>query len=245
MNKKKSQKRAQSFQHNGKNKDEDEKSNSDENSNIKENNLQQNNKSKNENKNIAGKDVLDIRSESSNTENNKKKKKEKRGKKQKSINNPNPNKRGDIDDDKDQQDAEKEKAEKREKARKQRERKANEQKSKEIEIVERLKSRASYDRLFKQDKELKDFKKNLKSAENFSIGRLGFSKLVKEICEELNQTDKRFSLSAITALQQGSENYIVGLFEDSLLCALHCKRVTLRVKDMILARRIRGENYYL
>lgn len=33
---------------------------------------------------------------------------------------------------------------------------------------------------------------------------------------------------------------MVGLFEDSYLCTLHSKRVTLMAKDMMLARRIRG-----
>ena len=53
--------------------------------------------------------------------------------------------------------------------------------------------------------------------------------------------DVRFQSQAIFALQEASEAYLVGLFEDTNLCAIHAKRVTIMPKDMILARRIRGE----
>jgi len=43
------------------------------------------------------------------------------------------------------------------------------------------------------------------------------------------------------ALQSAAESYITGLFEDALLCAIHAGRVTLMLKDLHLARRIRGE----
>jgi len=46
---------------------------------------------------------------------------------------------------------------------------------------------------------------------------------------------------AILALQEAAEAYLVGLFEDSNLCAIHAKRVTLMAKDMHLALRLRGE----
>jgi histone H3 len=55
------------------------------------------------------------------------------------------------------------------------------------------------------------------------------------------QTDLRFQSSAILALQEASEAYLVGLFEDTNLCAIHAKRVTIMPKDIQLARRIRGE----
>jgi histone H3 len=51
----------------------------------------------------------------------------------------------------------------------------------------------------------------------------------------------RFQHSAVDALQEGAEAYLVGLFEDGNLAARHAKRVTLMVKDMQLARRIRGD----
>ena len=55
------------------------------------------------------------------------------------------------------------------------------------------------------------------------------------------QTDLRFQSSAVLALQEASEAYLVGLFEDTNLCAIHAKRVTIMPKDIQLARRIRGE----
>ncbi|QCE06083.1 histone H3 [Vigna unguiculata] len=55
------------------------------------------------------------------------------------------------------------------------------------------------------------------------------------------KTDLRFQISAVSALQEAAEAYLVGLFEDTNLCAIHTKRVTIMPKDIQLARRIRGE----
>lgn len=55
------------------------------------------------------------------------------------------------------------------------------------------------------------------------------------------KTDVRFQASAMGALQEATEAYLVSLFEDTCLCAIHGKRVTILPKDMQLARRIRGE----
>jgi histone H3 len=55
------------------------------------------------------------------------------------------------------------------------------------------------------------------------------------------KADLRFQSAAIMALQEAAEAYLVGLFEDTNLCAIHAKRVTIMPKDMQLARRIRGE----
>merc|ERR1719421_1922591 len=67
-----------------------------------------------------------------------------------------------------------------------------------------------------------------------------FQRLVREITEEMHQ-GLRFQSNALLALQEASEAYMVTLFEDCNLCALHAKRVTIMPKDMALARRIRGE----
>ena len=53
--------------------------------------------------------------------------------------------------------------------------------------------------------------------------------------------DLRIQPTAYLALQEASEAYLVGVFEDANLCAIHANRVTLMAKDMQLARRIRGE----
>ena len=70
--------------------------------------------------------------------------------------------------------------------------------------------------------------------------KLPFQRLVREIASEY-RNELRFQSSAVLALQEASEAYMVGLFEDTNLCAIHAKRVTIMPKDMQLARRIRGE----
>ncbi|GFU24698.1 histone H3.3 type 1 [Nephila pilipes] len=69
---------------------------------------------------------------------------------------------------------------------------------------------------------------------------LPLERLVREIAQDF-KTDLRFQSAAIGALQEASESYLVGLFEDTNLCAIHAKRVTIMPKDIQLARRIRGE----
>merc|ERR1712127_484130 len=54
----------------------------------------------------------------------------------------------------------------------------------------------------------------------------------------------RFQGNALVALQEASEAYIVGLFEDTNLCCIHAKRQTVMKKDMVLARRIRGDRNF-
>ena len=72
------------------------------------------------------------------------------------------------------------------------------------------------------------------------IRKLPFQRLIREIAEDY-KTDVRFQGSAVLALQESAEAYLVGLFEDTNLCAIHAKRVTILPKDIQLARRIRGE----
>ena len=73
------------------------------------------------------------------------------------------------------------------------------------------------------------------------IRKLPFQRLVKDIAHKL-RPETRFQSSAVLALQESSEAYLVGLFEDTNLCAFHGKRVTIMKKDVDLARRIRGES---
>jgi histone H3 len=67
-----------------------------------------------------------------------------------------------------------------------------------------------------------------------------FQRLVREIAQDFMQ-DCRFQSTSILALQEAAEAYQVGLFEDTNLCAIHAKRVTIMPKDIQLSRRIRGE----
>lgn len=86
---------------------------------------------------------------------------------------------------------------------------------------------------------LREIRKYQRSTE-LLIRKLPFQRLVREIAQDF-KCDLRFQSTAILALQEASEAYLVGLFEDTNLCAAHAKRVTIMPKDIQLARRIRGE----
>ncbi|KAL7025651.1 hypothetical protein ACKWTF_013579 [Chironomus riparius] len=86
---------------------------------------------------------------------------------------------------------------------------------------------------------LREIRRYQKSTE-LLMRKLPFQRLVREIAQDY-KTDLRFQSSAIMALQEATEAYLVGLFEDTNLCAIHAKRVTIMPKDVQLARRIRGE----
>jgi histone H3 len=70
------------------------------------------------------------------------------------------------------------------------------------------------------------------------IRKAAFQRLVREIAQDVAKDDHllRYQSTAILALQEASEAYLVGLFEDTNLCAIHAKRVTIMPKDMLLAR---------
>jgi histone H3 len=113
---------------------------------------------------------------------------------------------------------------------------------------------------------LREIRKYQKSVE-LLIRKLPFQRLVREIAQvDLGRGDIRFQSAALNALQEATEAYMVGLFEDSMylvvlifftartnvfvnlrhtanLCAIHAKRVTIMPKDIQLARRIRAERY--
>ena len=89
---------------------------------------------------------------------------------------------------------------------------------------------------------LRDIRRFQKSTE-LLIRRLPFERFVREIAQDWSRcaNNYRFQRSAVLALQEASEAYLVGLFEDAYLCTLHAKRITCQPKDLQLARRIRGE----
>lgn len=86
---------------------------------------------------------------------------------------------------------------------------------------------------------LREIRRYQKSTE-LLMRKLPFQRLTREIAQEF-KTDLRFQGSAVLALQEAVEAYLVGLFEDTNLCAIHVKRVTIMPRDIQLARRIRGE----
>jgi histone H3 len=69
----------------------------------------------------------------------------------------------------------------------------------------------------------------------------GFRRVVREIAQDYKEGSIRFQSSALLAMQEAAEAYLVGIFEDANLCAIHAKRVTVMPKDIALSRRIRGE----
>ena len=89
---------------------------------------------------------------------------------------------------------------------------------------------------------LREIRRYQKSTE-LLLPKLPFQRLVREIAQEesSHRAGIRFQSIALLALQEAAEAYLVGLFEDTNLCAIHACRVTIMPKDMQLARRIRGE----
>ncbi|RGB43369.1 histone H3 [Rhizophagus diaphanus] len=89
-------------------------------------------------------------------------------------------------------------------------------------------------------REIRQFQKTT----NLLIRKLPFSRVVREIAIEVlgphSNVGYRWQSVAILALQEATEAYLVHLFEDANLCAIHAKRVTIMQKDIQLARRIRG-----
>lgn len=86
---------------------------------------------------------------------------------------------------------------------------------------------------------LREIRRYQKSTE-LLIPKSPFQRLVREIANSL-KADFRFQATTIQALQEAAEAYVVGLFEDTNLCAIHANRVTVMPRDMQLSRRIRGE----
>ena len=82
--------------------------------------------------------------------------------------------------------------------------------------------------------------KKYKKKDELMIRKLPFQRLVREIALAI-KPDLKFQAPALIALQEASESYLVGLFNDIKLCAFHAGNVTIMSTDFLLARRIRGE----
>jgi histone H3 len=74
------------------------------------------------------------------------------------------------------------------------------------------------------------------------IRKLPFQRLVRDFAVDF-MPESRFQPSALSALQECTEAFLVGLMEDTQLCTLHAKRITCMKRDMQLAKRIRGDKY--
>ena len=88
---------------------------------------------------------------------------------------------------------------------------------------------------------LREIRRYQKSAD-LLIRKAPFQRVVRNIALNVGPS-LRFQSSAILALQEATEQYLTHLFEESNLCALHAKRVTILPKDLFLARKIRGNGY--
>jgi histone H3 len=85
-------------------------------------------------------------------------------------------------------------------------------------------------------REIRKYQKNT----DLLIRKSPFQHLVREIPINL-KLDLRMHSTAVLALQEALEAYLVCLFEDTNECAIHAKRLMIMPKDIQLAQRIRGE----
>ncbi|XP_021280145.1 histone H3-like centromeric protein HTR12 isoform X2 [Herrania umbratica] len=72
------------------------------------------------------------------------------------------------------------------------------------------------------------------------IPAASFIREVRAITYQLAPDINRWKAEALVAIQEAAEEYLVQLFGDAMLCAIHAKRVTLMKKDIQLARRLGG-----
>lgn len=91
-----------------------------------------------------------------------------------------------------------------------------------------------------------------KNANTYALRKLPFQRLIRSISEKIQvhrmqfkegDVMLRFTRDSLNLFQTAAEMFLVHLFEDSYLCTLHAKRVTLMNQDLRLARRIRGNIY--
>ncbi|OWY43530.1 histone-fold-containing protein [Alternaria alternata] len=85
-------------------------------------------------------------------------------------------------------------------------------------------------------------KQDLLQTARRSATSLAPSLSVREIAQTVTTEDgpNRWQSQAIVALQEATEAFLVNLFHDANLCAIHAKRVTIQQKDIQLARRLRA-----
>ncbi|KAK9303644.1 hypothetical protein QLX08_004738 [Tetragonisca angustula] len=98
-------------------------------------------------------------------------------------------------------------------------------------------------RRFRKSHALREIRHYRKSV-NLLIPKLPFTRLVRDIMIDLFPRSgiNRIQASALQALQEATEAYIVQFFEDCILLTQHANRVTLQIRDMILMRRLRGRD---
>ncbi|WPK24212.1 hypothetical protein PUMCH_001477 [Australozyma saopauloensis] len=107
-----------------------------------------------------------------------------------------------------------------------------------IGITETAPKRRRYRPGTKALKEIRQYQKST----DLLLRRLPFARLIREIAISMlgQHYVVRWQSQALLCLQEAAEAFLVGLFEHTNLCALHCGRVTIMPRDMQLARRLRG-----
>jgi histone H3 len=88
---------------------------------------------------------------------------------------------------------------------------------------------------------LREIRKYQKSTD-LLLRKLPFQRLVREVAQDF-RGDLRFQTSAVLALQEATEAFLVGILQDTNLMCIHANRVTIMLKDLSLARRIRGDYF--
>ena len=85
---------------------------------------------------------------------------------------------------------------------------------------------------------LREIRRYQKSTE-LLIRKAPFQRLVREVLQDV-KSDIRLTASSVEAIQNAAEAYLVSIFEDANLCAVHARRVTVMPKDFQLVKRIRN-----
>eukprot|EP00388_Colpodella_angusta_P046837 GDKK01070766.1.p2 GENE.GDKK01070766.1~~GDKK01070766.1.p2 ORF type:complete len:109 (-),score=26.67 GDKK01070766.1:161-487(-) len=86
---------------------------------------------------------------------------------------------------------------------------------------------------------LREIRKYQKGTE-LLIRKAPFQRLVRELATSQKE-GLRFQSSAVLAIQEATESYMISLLADTNLLAIHAQRVTIFPRDVKLARRLRGE----
>lgn len=84
--------------------------------------------------------------------------------------------------------------------------------------------------------------RHMQKSTDLQVAKRPFGRLIREIVQNLQLGDFRFTLTAVIALQEAAEAQLVTYFEDAQLLAIHARRITIMPKDIELARRIRGDH---
>eukprot|EP01064_Diplonema_japonicum_P013963 TRINITY_DN214_c0_g1_i2.p1 TRINITY_DN214_c0_g1~~TRINITY_DN214_c0_g1_i2.p1 ORF type:complete len:143 (+),score=63.14 TRINITY_DN214_c0_g1_i2:58-486(+) len=80
----------------------------------------------------------------------------------------------------------------------------------------------------------------LQKTSKLLLQKAPFQRLVRETMNNY-KTGLSFKPSALEAVQEATESYMVGLFQAAVMMQIHRKKQTLNHLDLNIARRIRGE----